>query len=420
MRKNILKSRIHLKIGIVFVSIFIQLSPLSIAASVEPTVSNELCQLNTSLRQDVGKKSGYVPLWKCGYVDKSGKTVIATIFDACKPFSEGLAPVREQEKWGFVDTTGAWKVMPKYSDAEPFSNGLAAVKLNKFWGYINPSGKCIVEHKYLDAKKFSEELGFVQGKDSQWNCINKSGKLVFRIKGDINRINPFSEGLCLLQRSNGAVYLNKKGEAVISDFYYYSHSFSEHLACVAVLNSKNGNYQNTFIDLRGNSAIRDSFFRAGSFKEGLAAVCKREKNFDHIGNPPYPFGRWGFIQKDGTFAIKPVFDDVGNFHQGRAQILMGKQKLCGFIDRTGQIIVSPIYRQSFPFYENAALVLNDEKWMYLDLNSHLLFRSDADICGNFHNDRAIACYAIHSESKKRAALLMKRNMPLHFNYDEND
>ncbi len=50
-------------------------------------------------------------------------------------------------------------------------------------------------------------------------------------------------------------------------------------------------------------------------------------------------GKYGFIDKNGDFVIKPKFDDAWYFREGLAAVeLNGKY---GFIDKSGKIIAKP-------------------------------------------------------------------------------
>ncbi|EOH7827047.1 TPA: WG repeat-containing protein, partial [Campylobacter coli] len=50
---------------------------------------------------------------------------------------------------------------------------------------------------------------------------------------------------------------------------------------------------------------------------------------------------WGFIDKNGEFAIKPNFDDAWYFREGLAKVgLNGKY---GLIDKSGKIVIEPIF-----------------------------------------------------------------------------
>ncbi|EAH9640326.1 WG repeat-containing protein, partial [Campylobacter coli] len=52
-------------------------------------------------------------------------------------------------------------------------------------------------------------------------------------------------------------------------------------------------------------------------------------------------GKYGFIDKNGEFVIKPNFDDAWYFREGLAKVgLNGKY---GFIDKSGKIVIEPIF-----------------------------------------------------------------------------
>ncbi len=100
---------------------------------------------------------------KRGYVDKTGKVVIAPHFDMALPFVEGLAEVKNADGCGFIDTTGK-AVVPLGSiddGAEQFSEGLANVKIGKKWGFVDKSGNLVIAAQFDYAFKFSEGLAAV-------------------------------------------------------------------------------------------------------------------------------------------------------------------------------------------------------------------------------------------------------------------
>ena len=46
--------------------------------------------------------------------------------------------------------------------------------------------------------------------------------------------------------------------------------------------------------------------------------------------------KWGFVNKSGTYVIKPIYDDVGQFHNGIALVKLGPKE--SYIDTTGKTI----------------------------------------------------------------------------------
>src|SRR6185312_10867040 len=57
----------------------------------------------------------------------------------------------------------------------------------------------------------------------------------------------------------------------------------------------------------------------------------------------------------GNIVIKPQFDEVGLFNNGRAKFKIGNKY--GFINRKGKIIINPIYNYADDFSEGFAQVV---------------------------------------------------------------
>ena len=65
-------------------------------------------------------------LW--GYVDLTGKMVIAPQFKQARSFRDGLAPaISDEGKWGYIGQAGHWLIEPQYDAADPFNEGTAKV-----------------------------------------------------------------------------------------------------------------------------------------------------------------------------------------------------------------------------------------------------------------------------------------------------
>jgi len=66
-----------------------------------------------------------------GFIDETGRIVIAPAFDAAKPFSEGLAAVKIDHKWGFIDEAGKLLIAPAWEEVGSFTSGRASVLLER-------------------------------------------------------------------------------------------------------------------------------------------------------------------------------------------------------------------------------------------------------------------------------------------------
>jgi len=126
---------------------------------------------------------GVVSDCKFAFIDKSG-AFVAKGYDGAKDFSEGLAPVKVDEKWGFIDRKGRMVIEPKFDLAESFSDGMARVKLGTFWGYIDRTGTVVIGFQYEEAGNFSDGLAPVgnwgdESEDNEFYYIDKRGIQAF-------------------------------------------------------------------------------------------------------------------------------------------------------------------------------------------------------------------------------------------------
>ena len=145
--------------------------------------------------------------------------------------------------------------------------GLAKVKKDGLIGYVNKSGVEVIKPQYADGLTFNE--GYTAVKDgTKWLYFDSTGK--------------------------------KITEAIFDD----ANSFSNSMAAV----SKNGLYG--FINTMGEEIISFQFSNARSFSEGLAPAANAK-------------GYWGFIDKKGSWVIKPVYNFTDSFEKGEARVMKG-------------------------------------------------------------------------------------------------
>jgi WG containing repeat len=70
-------------------------------------------------------------------------------------------------------------------------------------------------------------------------------------------------------------------------------------------------------------------------------------------------GQFGYIDARGDVVIAPAFDLAGEFHAGLAQIRTGDKT--GVIDRTGKIVVPPMFGRAIPLSREVILA-TEAKW----------------------------------------------------------
>lgn len=177
-----------------------------------------------------------------GFIDSTGKVVIAPRFKAVGTFSEGLAAAREGGYYGYIDTKGDWKIPPQYDYATEFTEGFAIAFKNGKPFYINHNG----------------QVPFVIDKAEQ--------------------LKPFKNGFATVGIKENVGLINKKGQSLLEPIYANIYDFRNGLFRVLSNDFKQGVATVGIIDTVGYWLVPLYKYRAiQPFSEGFAKVFFNKK-----------------------------------------------------------------------------------------------------------------------------------------------
>jgi hypothetical protein len=230
------------------------------------------------------------PQGPVGYINVSGKFVIAPTLSTGGKFSEDLAGVKE----GYIDKSGQLKIFSNRGGGHPFSCGLAVREVNslshrfygiakdglvfpdnRMFGYIDRTGRFVILPHFLNCRDFSEDRAVVEmpvtlppdhavtGAHGCYGFIDSHGAVVTMVATH-DEPHKFSNGLAAVRLAHGWAYLNKQGHVAFEIESREASDFSDGLAAV------DGGY----IDLTGNLVIKTDAMFHGPFSEGMAAVTE--------------------------------------------------------------------------------------------------------------------------------------------------
>ena len=365
-----------------------------------------------------------LPHKKWGFIDKTGRMVIAAQFDdvsrdqfgGCtlthkvfRNFSAGLCAVRLGDKWGFIDKAGHLRVSAMYDNAGTFSEGLACVRRGTKYGYIDTSGAEVVPLRF----DFPAQAASASNANPDWDFTQSL----------MNQFE-FSEGLAVASKRDKFGYIDKKGSFVIQPIFVHAAPFVEGVASVQLLEGSqrppgnafidksgtitatvakhcidysdkafvatNGKYgaerRLFYLDAEGKQLFASEFEDARIFSEGLAAVAPR---FDALNH-----GRaYGYIGKDGAMIIEPQFEVsgnnlAGNFRNGRAVVSRtttdgfgNSHNAHGVIDKAGNWIVPPQFDHISAYCDGLARAFVENRCVYLDMSGKIAVRTNT-VWGN--------------------------------------
>jgi hypothetical protein len=312
-----------------------------------------------------------------GFVDARGDWVIPPRFDDVGPFMEGLAAARQGERWGYVDVRGDWVIEPQFGEAMPFSEGLAEVKTGDEFAFIDGRGNQPFDRRFQAAGAFSGGVAPVLA-GKKWGLIDRRGAFVLEpVLDEIeqctevwwNRTACFSGGLMAAKLGELWGYLDRAGRWVIAPRFVQAGRFSEGLAAVAEQEGSVG-----YIDLRGRFVIAPQFEDGTWFSNGRAVVQLTAPSAAETGGPPPPpLARLALVDVEGR-QVAPInwhpelfganedlssaegvlSDFPGYFDSGL--LPSSRDGRWGYVDRDGKWAIEPQFDLAFPFQYGVAMV----------------------------------------------------------------
>lgn len=135
------------------------------------------------------------------------------------PVSEGLRCYYDfsSKKYGFIDESGKVVIAPKYSAAHNFSEGLAAVQMatanGDRWGFIDKTGKVVIEPKFrFTPGDFHDGWSVVTKNSGNKTLLSPTGEI---INLDCTILNDFLGGYTYLETSDRHQYIANKELRVV-------------------------------------------------------------------------------------------------------------------------------------------------------------------------------------------------------------
>lgn len=200
-----------------------------------------------------------------------------------------------------------------------------------------------------------------------------------------------------LQFSPNGRYLLCGGSRFISLFEIPALTASELLQIKPIDTRKSGNVDENnrltlfpfitkgkygFINTQGKIIVDPNFDDVNNFNEGFAAVQKD--------------GKWGYINNKGHLAITPQYYTTHgnrNFSEGLACVCIGdiSGAKCGYIDKSGKIVIPLQYAISGVFSEGLAWVGIDNKKGFINTDGVLVIQTKFKRVQSFSGGLAAVC-----------------------------
>jgi hypothetical protein len=285
---------------------------------------------------------------RCGYIDRSGKTVIAPQFDWVDLFVGDRALVGSAGKYGAIDMTGRYAVAPTYASMSRFDRGLALVVVRNQLGAIDQDGRTIVPAEHGAIMRIAENAFLVAGPP-----------YASRRQPDLSSdFAPYAYG-----RRWGIVASG--GSWIVRPTFAQVSPLSDDLSGLFWASSSTGAQVRWQLMGRDGAPVNNEVF--DNVQRILAgqdrAVVQRG-------------GRWGAVNDKGEIVVDPKFDWLGYFRDGWAPYRLAGSE--GRIDRGGEILSSAVTQPSISSGKLGAVV--NGKSLYTNQAGTELLGSDHPKC----------------------------------------
>jgi hypothetical protein len=187
----------------------------------------------------------------------------------------------------------------------------------------------------------------------KWGYINNQGKLT--IPADFDFVWSFSQNRALIKQDGLLGIIDEQGKWIMRpEIKGYTLPMTEGTFLLV----ENGKYK--FLDKNGNQ-LTQSFDQAFQIQEGLAAVKYS--------------GKWGYIDRTGNVVISFQYDHANSFSEGLAQV--NKDSKGFFINKIGQKVFEIAPKMSASnFSEGLARIEINDLYGFIDTTGKIVVQPE--------------------------------------------
>ncbi len=294
--------------------------------------------------------------------------------------------VKKDNLYGIMDENGQVIVEPSYDKMRAFSNGFAAVCKDSRWGYINEEGREVIDLIYKEVNDFSDNVLSAVKLDqeiSSWAIIKPNGKLIkAKDSSNFSQIYNFNSNGYAVARQYGVFRIIDENGNYANDDEYHSIEFRRDQG--VFIGYKYGNA--CLINIEGRAVVdpEDNYDEIYLPHNGLCQVVKGDK--------------MGYVDEAGKLLIPLKYTTAHEFAEnGLAYVEIGEGQ-GGFINKKGEFVIPPIYKNGSYFKYGLASVQKDEEYIFIDEKGRKAFDLSFKYAGYFANN-GLAKIELHNGRK---------------------
>jgi len=263
----------------------------------------------------------------CGYVDAKiwksenrNEIRIPAKFEAASPFNDGLALVRYEGKYGYIDSSGKFVIAPRFKGASSFKKGLAPVIVGNQIGVINSQGDFVIEPRFSSVTIWDENT-----------LIARDGTIPAAVLSSYRDILSLRNVGLRGWRGNRGIFDIKTTQWVTPQEYKF-REFNKDTSEFIWANKHRGN--TGLLRRDGQWQLKPQFSHAQRLIEDRAIVSVEDQESGE--------SKRGAIDGAGKVVITPQFSDLTYWNNGYALTRQGKygapNRKHGLVDKQGKLM----------------------------------------------------------------------------------
>lgn len=258
-------------------------------------------------------------LW--GYANLKEKFVIKPVFNAAKPFIDGMALVCSHDKWGIIRRNAEYLVEPKYDEIMDFIGQIARVRNNGLYGVINRQGEEILACSLDNIEKQKDYKFYIIQKGDKYGTMDEYGKICLEPTMD-KVIFPTWIEVPIIKKGNKFGCLTKQGIVIQQPIYDDVKSFTAN---------------RTLLKKDGLWALGNN-----SLQELTEAIFDEIKPLDGKTDVLVvsTHGKKGLLNIDGKYITEVAYDDIQPAKSGSMYVTR-QGNLYGALDKNLKVICEP-------------------------------------------------------------------------------
>ncbi|MEM8585328.1 MAG: WG repeat-containing protein [Bacteroidota bacterium] len=249
-----------------------------------------------------------------GLINEQGQLLSSKAYRSMADFSDGLALVQDQHGYGFIDPSGREVIACNLGPTQSFSEGRAVFQEYGKCGYLDLDGQRVIEPVYSNCLNFNGGLAVVYETMSQAGLIDISGTEV--VEPSLNRLLHFQEGRGLVKDTRKGFYFVARNASLYDGYYDFARPY-EHGVAIVGYDSQIG-----LINHKGISLIRPKYGEISDFDGAFAEV-----RIDRL---------YGLANAQGQILLEPAYDYLAPAVEGVIRAERGDR--IGYLNYAGHWI----------------------------------------------------------------------------------